>query len=416
MKVIIVGGGIFGASTAIELKNRFHHVVLIDRGQIPHVEAASTDINKMIRMDYGPDKFYMNLADLALQKWRELNAEWKEELYHECGILALKRTPFTPNSFEYDSLALTKAKGVPIERLTMDQLSKKFPAIDHKQFADAYWNPVGGWAESTRVVARFIEKCRKIGVEIMEFCPFKEFIFSLNDKKEIIGVRTENGLDLYADLVIMCTGPWTPTYLPHLRNKMCASAQTVIHLQPKESTTNRLDDYKMPKLCPFFADVSELGWYGFPLHTNGSIKVANHGPGRKMLLSTHMKKEDLQATKSEIEHILTFAKRVFPKLRDNFELIGTRVCFYCDTFDGDFWINRDKYYKNLVVAAGGSGHAFKFGPVLGEIIADVAEDKPNPWAVRFAWRENTVIKREKARSNIVLDEKTITQPLIKAKL
>jgi len=239
----------------------------------------------------------------------------------------------------------------------------------------------------------------------MEFCPFKEFIFSPEEKQRVIGVRTENNIELFGDLVIMCTGAWTPTYIPHLREKMWASAQTVVHLQPTESDKNHIADYKMPKLCPFFADISELGWYGFPLEANGTLKVANHGPGRKVLLQTIMNKDHITPTKTEIEHIVKFAKRAFTNLDGNFKFIGTRVCFYCDTFDGDFWINRDKYYKGLVVAAGGSGHAFKFGPVLGEIISDVAENKPNIWAPRFAWREKVESKKkEGARSTIKFDD------------
>ncbi|MHC4846807.1 MAG: NAD(P)/FAD-dependent oxidoreductase, partial [Planctomycetota bacterium] len=67
------------------------------------------------------------------------------------------------------------------------------------------------------------------------------------------------------------------------------------------------------------------------------------------------------------------------------ELIGTRLCLYCDTADDRFWIDHDPEREGLVVAAGGSGHAFKFAPVLGELIADVVERRPNERAATMRW-------------------------------
>ena len=70
---------------------------------------------------------------------------------------------------------------------------------------------------------------------------------------------------------------------------------------------------------------------------------------------------------------------------------------YCDTFDGDLWIDHDPDRPGLVVAAGGSGHGFKFAPVLGGIIADVVERQPNRWTGRFGWRRVGDIRTEEAR-------------------
>jgi glycine/D-amino acid oxidase-like deaminating enzyme len=81
-------------------------------------------------------------------------------------------------------------------------------------------------------------------------------------------------------------------------------------------------------------------------------------------------------------------------------IIATRLCLYCDTFDGDFWIAHDPARPGLIVAAGDSGHAFKFAPVLGGLIADVVETKPNPWAPRFRWRTRGRAAKEAARATL----------------
>jgi glycine/D-amino acid oxidase-like deaminating enzyme len=78
-------------------------------------------------------------------------------------------------------------------------------------------------------------------------------------------------------------------------------------------------------------------------------------------------------------------------------LIGGRLCLYCDTWDGNLWIDHDPDRAGLVVAGGGSGHAFKFAPILGRLIADFVERRPNPCAWRFAWRGRAERRTQGAR-------------------
>jgi glycine/D-amino acid oxidase-like deaminating enzyme len=80
-----------------------------------------------------------------------------------------------------------------------------------------------------------------------------------------------------------------------------------------------------------------------------------------------------------------FLATTFPDLAAA-PVVGRRVCLYCDSFDGHFLIDHDPDRLGLVVAAGGSGHGFKFAPVLGPLIADITEGRAHPWAARFAWR------------------------------
>jgi sarcosine oxidase/L-pipecolate oxidase len=90
-------------------------------------------------------------------------------------------------------------------------------------------------------------------------------------------------------------------------------------------------------------------------------------------------------TAEDKESLREFLAWSFPALSDA-EIVYTRVCFYSDTHDGNFWIARDPERKGLVIAAGDSGHGFKFAPVLGEIIADAVEEKNNPFLRKFRWR------------------------------
>jgi glycine/D-amino acid oxidase-like deaminating enzyme len=111
------------------------------------------------------------------------------------------------------------------------------------------------------------------------------------------------------------------------------------------------------------------------------VKIANHGPGREMSPDS----PDRVVTSDEEKKLREFLASTLPSLADS-PIIYTRVCMYCDTHDGHFWIARDPERERLVVTAGDSGHGFKFAPVLGEIMADAVEGKDNPLLDKFRWR------------------------------
>ena len=122
------------------------------------------------------------------------------------------------------------------------------------------------------------------------------------------------------------------------------------------------------------------------------MKIGHHGAGRRI---------DPDAPRlvlpSEVARARKFLRERLPALADA-RIRGTRLCLYCDTFDGDFWIDHDPRRRGLIVAAGDSGHGFKFAPVLGPLIADIVERAPNPWAGRFRWRARERDAREAARA------------------
>ena len=92
-----------------------------------------------------------------------------------------------------------------------------------------------------------------------------------------------------------------------------------------------------------------------------------------------------------------FLQQTFPALA-RVPVASSRVCLYGDSFDGHFFIDHDPEHPGLVVAAGDSGHAFKFTPVLGGLIADAVEKKPHLWLARFAWRQRSAGGGESARA------------------
>lgn len=372
----------FGAAASLTLARRGWSVTLLDRAKGPHPDASSTDISKMIRMDYGSDRFYHELAESALDGWDHWNSEWPDALYHPDGFLVLSSTPMAPGGFEFESHRVLTDRGYPPVRLNSATLAARYPLWNAARYPDGYVSPRGGWAESARVVARLIELGARAGVGFVQ----DRFAGLESRGSRIAGVRLASGASVAADVVVVAAGAWTPSLLPWLGGVLDCVAQPVLHFGVDDPGA-----WRAPHFPPFAADIAGTGWYGFPALPDGRIKLGHHGAGLRV-------EPDARGT-VDPNHVAVarrFLAESIPALASA-PLVGSRVCLYCDTFDGDLVIDRDPAREGLVVAAGGSGHAFKFAPLLGDLIADAVEDRSNPWLHRFRWRAQGDPSTEEAR-------------------
>lgn len=389
MDVIVIGGGILGAVAARELRRRGHGVTLIDRGPLPHPDAASTDISKVCRMEYGPDDGYMTLMARAWDGWHRWNRRWIERgedpLYHACGVLMVRRDPMAPGSFEWESYRRLLDCGFSPERLDADALRARFPAWTTGGYVDGFYHAVGGFAESGRVVARLLDEARDAGVVVRTGAGVAAI---RRDGTAVRGVVLDGGATLASDAVLVAAGSWTQCLLPELAPFMKTTGHPVLHLRPADPARFTADRFPV-----FTADIARTGLYGFPLHpVERVVKVALHDTGDA--IDPHGPRA---VSDAQIARIRALLADTVPALADA-EIAHTRLCAYSDTRDEDFLIDRHPDVDGLAVAAGGSGHAFKFAPILGPLIADALEGVPNPDLARFAWgRAHDRDRREAAR-------------------
>jgi sarcosine oxidase / L-pipecolate oxidase len=372
-RIIVVGAGISGVTAAIELKKRGHDVVLVDPGPLPHSLAASTDISKAVRAAYGADDEYTELAERSIKIWRDWNQEFNTQLYHEVGVMFVRQRELKPGDFEYESFKTLQHRGHKIERINSARSWKRFPAWNPELYLDGVLELEAGYAESGRVVATLVRRAKSLGIELLEGASFSK----LDESDDgVSGILLGTGERIASDFVVMTVGAWTPYLLPFTRKFFRASGQPVFHLQPRQP------ELFAPERFPVFgADITTTGYYGFPINRDGVMKIANHGPGREMSPESSKR----AVTPEDEKNLREFLSSTFPALADA-PIVYSRVCMYCDTHDGHFWIARDPDRLGLVIAAGDCGHGFKFAPVLGEIIADAVEEKPNPILEKFRWR------------------------------
>jgi glycine/D-amino acid oxidase-like deaminating enzyme len=364
--VAVAGAGIFGITAALALRQRGYDVTVFDPGPLPHPLAESTDISKIVRLEYGDDEVYTALMEKALARWRTWSAA---SLFHETGVMFLRRSPLEPGSFEHDSFAMLTRRGHAVQRLDGRDIARRFPAWG-RGFVEGTYNPQGGWAESGRVVAFLARLAQDAGARL---APGTALARVVEEGGRVVGLQTADGGVHRSDFVLVAAGSWTQHVLPFMAPCLRSVGQPVFHLAPAD-----VAPYAHERFPVFGADIARTGYYGFPANDAGLVKMANHGPGRPM----HPGSPERVVTEEETDRLRAFLRDGIPGLAAA-PIAATRVCVYGDTVDQHFWIAPDPDRRGLVVAAGGSGHGFKFAPLLGDLIADAVEGQVHP---RFRWR------------------------------
>lgn len=384
---IVVGAGVFGITTALEMRARGYQVAVFDPGPLPHPLAASTDISKIVRMAYGSDDTYVAMAEQAYTGWLQWNEKLGDTLFHEVGLVTLTRAPMSPGGFEYESYHLLLQRGHHPERLTGDAITQRFPAWKPGVYVDGFFHAQAGYAESGRVVDALIRLAQAQGVTLHAGETVETL---LKEGHQVTGIGTRAGNTFYAEHIVVASGAWIPLLVPDLASILKITGHPIFHLKPTDPEL-----FTSPHFVVFTADTSHTGWYGFPLHPREQVvKIGNHGVGQLL----HPERDARVVTETDVEQLRTFLAGTFPALQDA-PIVATRRCLYADTSDGDFWIDRHPQWAGLTVAGGDSGHAFKFAPILGGLIADAVEGKTNHWLSKFRWRDfpSHNVKKEASR-------------------
>jgi monomeric sarcosine oxidase len=343
-----------GASAARELARSGASVVVVDQASTPNPRAASVDHSKVFRFAY-PDALYAGLAVEAGKLWRLLEEETAGPLMTRTGVLMLGTDRASAESESYETL---RSLGLEVELLESPEVALRFPQLNPEAFTYGVYDPSGALLHAGRALRATLDLARRYGATVIE----RERAIEIRQAEESrVAILTEAGRKLVSDRALVACGPWTRTLFPFLKPILVTTLQEVVYFEPGAHKAAGFN----PGNFPIFIEL-ESGYYGFPIHHAGAMKVANHHKGKPASPDA----TEADVGEDFIAGCRAFFSRFMPALEDA-EVRRTLVCYYNNTPDDDFLIDWHPSIKNLLLATGFSGHGFKFGPVIGRISAEL---------------------------------------------
>ncbi|KAI0025616.1 FAD dependent oxidoreductase [Xylariomycetidae sp. FL0641] len=387
--IVIVGAGVFGLSLALELcKRGYRNVTVLDRSRPPVPDGSSVDISRIVRSDYA-DPVYMKMAVEAVTGWKSEYSRF----YHESGILII--------SGQGGNAYLDKAKDQVQSQGGQIRVFKDASSIreGHREFAGGdlrdcagYMNPRGAWVDSADAVRELATKCEASGVSFLTG-PRGSVQSLLCDGTHVVGVNVCEGGPVLADHVVLATGAWTSRLID-----VSSSANSTA--QPVGFTQLSAEEAVQLRGMPVAINL-DTGFFVFP-PTPGSnlLKCARHGYGYETRVLTtdatgaqrHVSAPGMHCNDTrpvflpqDAEASLREGLRQFapPSISER-PFANKVLCWYTDTPESDFIVDHHSDLQNLFLVTGGSGHAFKFLPVLGSYTCDIFEGKASD-TLRTKW-------------------------------
>lgn len=357
--IAIIGAGVMGAAAAADAAREGARVALIDQSILPNPRAASVDHSKVFRFAY-PDALYARMAVDALKLWRALEEETGARLLTNTGVLMIGREQASAEeaSAEAETYETLRALGLRVEMLDSRETVARFPQFNANALGYSVYDPSGAILHAEQAVRALIDLARQRGVSVIEGERVTGIKQSSNARVRII-TEAENEFDCARACV--ASGPWTRGLLAFLRNDLKTTRQEVVYFEPAPFASQSFDAGRFP----IFIEL-DSGFYGFPIHHSGAMKIANHHKGERVEMDSY----ETQVGEEFIAKCRAFFRRFIPQLAEA-GVRETRVCVYNNTPDDDFIIDWHPEIENALVVTGFSGHGFKFGSIVGRIGADL---------------------------------------------
>jgi monomeric sarcosine oxidase len=380
--VAVIGAGVFGAWTAWHLRRAGQRVLLLDQYGPASARASSGGETRVIRMAYGPDAVYTRMSWRSLTLWKEFFARiGQPELFRRTGVLWMA---MTEDAAAKQSLATLVECAIPHEALAADELSRRWPQITVPPGGRAIFEPESGGLLARRAVQAVVADCMSEGADLRIGRVQPLPADALRHGGSLAELRTAAGEAIRAKSFVFACGPWLGDVLPDvLGGRIFPTRQEVFYFGTPSG-----DARFAPPTLPVWLDFGR-DWYGFPDIDGRGFKLAHDTHGETIDPDT----AERAPSPARIAAAREFLALRFPELADA-PLIGSEVCQYENSSNGDFVLDRHPAFDNVWIAGGGSGHGFKHGPAVGEYLA-ARMLNDGPAEPRFALAtKQTVQKRE----------------------
>ena len=371
-QVIVVGLGGMGSAAAAHLAARGVRVLGLERHGPAHNLGSSHGGSRIIRQSYFEHPDYVPLLLRSFDLFEQLAVDSGRDVYRLTGGLYLG----PPDCLTVaGSLRAAQEWNLPAQLLTADEIRSRFPAFTPSPGEVGVFEERAGFARPEETVSAHLELAARAGADLR----FHEPAITWSETES--GVRVETAQGVYqADQLVICPGAWAPQLLQQLHIPIQVERQVMYWFQP----TGAADLSGLPVYISESAAGEQI--YGFPGidGPDGGAKVAFFRRGQDCTPESI----DREVAPEEVAAMRERAGRLLPQLPG--DLLTAVTCMYSTTPDEHFVIARHPDHQRLTIACGFSGHGFKFVPVVGEILADLATtgETPHPLSLfdpsRFA--------------------------------
>lgn len=352
--VVIVGGGVMGLATGYGLAQRNIRVTVLERQTIGHAWASSHGLTRVIRHEYGPHTIYTRMVAHSLAMWRQLEVASGQHLYTETGVLQLG---WEEDGETLAGLEVMQAEGLPAARLTPRETSERFPQFVADEFTAISYNPRGGMLHVSECLGALAAGIRARGGEIFELARVTG-VDTLNGQGR---VTLSDGSQLSADRVVVTPGPWISDVLPDLRLPVRVLRQQVCYFSGLPAAAFGVGAFPV-FLTPAF-ETPEV--YGLPLQGPGWWKIAAGG------VTETDPNVPYPPDESNVAAVRDYMARVLPASTAGTLALVDR-CMIDMTPDQHYILDTHPAYPEVIVGSGFSGHGFKMGILVGELLAALA--------------------------------------------
>ncbi|MBS1507792.1 MAG: FAD-dependent oxidoreductase [Bacteroidetes bacterium] len=353
-RIAVVGAGSFGGWSALYLSRAGYKVTLVDAWGPGNSRSSSGDETRVIRSTYGANEFYFCLNVRALELWKENQALWNKQLFFNSGVLWFcyqEKNPLVD-----DSIPFAKKYNAAYEYLSVEEIRRKHPAVNTDDLHHAWFDPHGGYLKARESCAAVGEAFIREGGKYIQAFVKPGTIGS--GKMESLNLS--NGDSVSADVYLFACGSWLGQLFPDsLKDVVTCTKQEAYYFGVPRQLSQSFDS------MPAWIDLDGNDYYyGIAGNSHRGFKIGVDRRG-EMFDPTN---GDRILNPDTLARARRFIGHRFPALKDA-PLVESRVCPYENSPDGNFIFRSHPEASNAWILGGGSGHGFKHGPALGELVA-----------------------------------------------
>jgi glycine/D-amino acid oxidase-like deaminating enzyme len=364
--IAVIGAGAFGGWTALHLLERGARVTLLDAWGPGNSRSSSGGETRVMRGTYGPDQPYTEMAARALKLWQKYERRWKRQFLHRTGVLWM--APAQDDAFERGSVKTLRAAKIKFQELSSPQMRKRWPQINFEGIEWGIFEPECGYLDARA-------SCQAVAEAFVAARGRYQQLAAVPDGLEdapMRGIVLSDGTRLKADYYVFACGPWLGKLFPQTIGNLVQPTKQDIFFFGAPPGDDRFSD----KHLPVWGDHRGRFRYGIPGDARRGFKIADDTRGPSFDPTSGERVIDPE-TLRDIREYVAFR---FPALKDA-PLLETRVCQYEQTPDSHFIIDRHPEMKNVWLLGGGSGHGFKHGPAIGEMLSELILNEKQPEAI-----------------------------------